>query len=77
MWAIALILAGLGVFFRVQQVLPQLTGLSQYSGIPWIIRICFYIIGIILIGGGIRKLFVHFKTATIGKNHDPSIDGME
>lgn len=65
-WGLALILVGVGVFFKVEQVQPQVVG-----------RICLYIIGVILIGGGIRKLYAHFKAATIGENQDSSIDRMD
>ena len=65
-WGIALILVGVGVFFKVEQVEPQLVG-----------RICLYVIGVILIGGGIRKLYAHFKAATIGENQDSSINRMD
>ena len=65
-WGIALILVGGGVFFKVEQVELQLVG-----------RICLYMIGVILIGGGIRKLFVHLKAATTSEGNDSSINRMD
>ena len=61
-WAIALILAGLGVFYRIEQVMPKL--IEQYprfAAASGFIRFCFYFMGIFLIGGGCKKLYHQFR----------------
>ncbi|RJQ83703.1 MAG: hypothetical protein C4519_06420 [Desulfobacteraceae bacterium] len=62
-WGIALLLAGLGVFVRIPQVMPQIAQLEVFAGATWIIRFCFYLIGIILIGGGLKKIAGYFKAS--------------
>lgn len=60
-WGVALILAGGGIFFRVPQVIPQLVQMGQSDTTVWFIRICFYLMGFILIGGGIKKMIQYFS----------------
>ena len=60
-WGIAYILAGFSVFYNLHRRLPEIVEFSQSSGFIWSIRIAFYLVGIILIGGGIFKVLKHFK----------------
>jgi len=60
-WGIALVLAGLGVFLRVSQVMPKLAQIESFSNVLWFIRFCFYLMGIILIGGGAKKIVGYFR----------------
>ena len=60
-WAGALILAGLAVFFRIPQVMPQLAQMWQSEITLWAFRICFYLMGILLIGGGVKKIVQFFR----------------
>jgi uncharacterized membrane protein len=60
-YGIALLLAGLGVFYRIPQVMPQISAIKQFASAVWFIRFCFYFMGIILIGGGVKKILGHFK----------------
>ena len=50
-WGAALILIGVAVFFRIPQVIPQLVQMGQSDTTVWFVRICFYLIGFMLIGG--------------------------
>ncbi|PIE71680.1 MAG: hypothetical protein CSA22_02320 [Deltaproteobacteria bacterium] len=59
-WGTALLLMGIGVFFRVPKVMAQLGELPQFAGVSGFLRFCMYFIGVILAGGGIRK-FVLFS----------------
>jgi hypothetical protein len=60
-WGAALVLAGLGVFYRIPQVMPQIATIDAFAGALWIIRLCFYLMGIILVGGGAKKIFRHYR----------------
>ena len=60
-WGIALVIAGLGVFYRIPQVMPKILAIEQFSSAGWIIRSCFYLMGIILIGGGTKKIIQFYK----------------
>ncbi|MBW2492928.1 MAG: hypothetical protein JRE65_17450 [Deltaproteobacteria bacterium] len=61
MYGIALTLAGIGVFYRIPQVMPKVEQIQQFSSVIGFIRFCFYLMGVILIGGGIKKIYVNYK----------------
>lgn len=65
-WGIALILAGIGVFFRIPYVMPKIQTIEQFSGVIFFIRVSFYLLGILLIGGGAKKIFDHTKNSEDG-----------
>lgn len=60
-WAILLILAGVGVFIRIPQVLPKIEAIRQFENSIGVIKFCFYFIGVFLVGGGIKKLYHLYK----------------
>ena len=60
-WGGLLVLAGIGVFFRIPQVMPQIMEIEQFSSAIWFIYICFYLLGILLIIGGGRKLLENYR----------------
>lgn len=64
LWGVALTLVAIGVFVRIPQVLPKLAQMGQSATTVGFIKICFYIMGIILLGGGIKKIINYFHTAT-------------
>ena len=72
-WGAALTLAGIGVFFRIPQVMPQLETIEQFTDVMWFVRFCFYLMGAILIGGGLKKLYHHFQSAEKARTNDNDI----
>jgi hypothetical protein len=56
-WGILLILAGIGVFYRIPQVMPRIEKIEQFSSAMFFIRFCFYFLGVLLIGGGVKKVY--------------------
>ncbi len=62
-WGCALILAGIGVFIRIPQVMPKIAQIEGFANATGVIRICFYLMGIILVGGGIQKVYRYFKSS--------------
>lgn len=60
-WGIALVMAGIGVFFRLPQVMPKILEIAQFAGASGFIRFSFYFMAVILIGGGIRKIRHHLS----------------
>jgi Ni,Fe-hydrogenase I cytochrome b subunit len=60
-WGIALVLMGIGVFYRIPQVMPRISGYEQSSIQMMFIRFCFYMVGAMLLGGGARKLYHIFQ----------------
>lgn len=61
-WGVALLLAGVGVFIRVPQVMPRIAQLQVFASATGIVRFCFYLIGVILIGGGLQKIVRYFRS---------------
>ena len=60
-WGVLLVVAGIGVFYRIPQVMPKIEKIEQFSSVIFFIRFCFYLIGILLIGGGSKKIYDNFK----------------
>lgn len=60
-WGIALVLVGIGVFFRIPQVMPRIEQIEQFSSIMFFIRFCFYFLGVLLIGGGVKKIYDNYR----------------
>ena len=60
-WGTALLLAGIGVFFRIPQVMPEIKSIPQFADVIGFIYFCFYLLGALLVGGGIKKLIQTYK----------------
>jgi hypothetical protein len=60
-WGIALFLAGIGMFFRIPQVMPQIKSNPQFADGIGFIYFCLYLLGVLLVGGGIKKLAHTYK----------------
>ena len=60
-WGVALVLAGIGVFYRVPQVMPQIEAAGYFSDALGFVRFCFYFLGTALIVGGAKKLIGIFR----------------
>ena len=60
-WGILLLLAGVGVFFRIPQVMPQIKTIEHFAPYIVFIYFCFFLIGILLIVGGARKVYTYLK----------------
>lgn len=63
-WGTALVLAGIGVFYRIPQVIPAL--LEQYdyfSTVKYFVYFVCYLLAVLLIIGGGRKIYAYFKNS--------------
>jgi len=60
-WGILLLLAGVGVFFRIPQVMPQIKTIETFASIIGFIYFCFYLLGFLLILGGGKKIYANLK----------------
>jgi uncharacterized membrane protein YidH (DUF202 family) len=63
-WGVLLLLMGVLLFFQVPQVMERIAQIEYYASIKWIIRIIVYVIAVILIGGGGKKIFENYKHLT-------------
>jgi hypothetical protein len=60
-WGVLLVLAGVGLCFRIPQVMPQIRQIDYFSGVIPFIYFCLYFVALFLIAGGARKLFAHYR----------------
>jgi len=60
-WGGLLVLAGLGVFYRIPQVMPRIAQMDAFANALPLIRFCFYFLGVLLVYGGGRKLYENYK----------------
>ena len=71
-WALALIVMGIALVFYIPHD-PRFAEMGQSSAKTGYIKLCFYVIAFLLIGGGIRKIILHLRTAAsaqAGKTSD-------
>ena len=66
-WGILLLLFGIGVFFRIPQIIPKIKKIEHFASYIFFIYFCFYLVGILLIVGGGRKVYYHLKRSN-GEN---------
>jgi hypothetical protein len=60
-WGIVLVMAGVGVFFRIPQVMPKIRTIEHFASAIGFVYFCFYLLGFLLILGGARKIFANYK----------------
>jgi len=60
-WGVLLVLMGIALFVQVPQVMERIVQIEYYAPIKWFIRIIIYLIAVMLIGGGARKIYNNYK----------------
>ena len=60
-WGVLLVLAGIGVLFRIPQIMPAIKEIEQFTSFIYFIYFCFYLLAILLIAGGGKKVYNYFK----------------
>jgi hypothetical protein len=69
-WGILLLLAGLGVFFMTPQKMREIEKIEHFSSYIPFIWFCFYFMSVLLIGGGIKKIYHHYRHFENSKEAD-------
>jgi len=54
-------LMGLGVFYRIPQVMSRISSYEESSIQIMFIRFCFYLVGVMLLGGGVGSFIIFLK----------------
>jgi hypothetical protein len=60
-WGGALLLMGVAVVFRIPHIMATLSSVEQYASGHLFLRFCLYLMAVLLVGGGIKKLYVFMK----------------
>ncbi len=60
-YGILLVAVGLGVFYRIPQVMPQVASIEFFSHKLGLVKFCFYVLGILLIVAGGMRIFKNYK----------------
>ncbi len=60
-YGLVLIAVGLGVFYRIPQVMPRVAAIEFFSEKLMIVKFCFYVLGSLLILAGGIRVFKNFK----------------
>ena len=60
-WGVALLLVGLGMFYRIPQVMPKIAKIEQFASIIFFVKFSLYFIGVILVGGGAKKIYSNVR----------------
>jgi hypothetical protein len=60
-WGCALAIIGVAVFFRIPEVMPQIEQIEYFSSVLGFVRFCFYLLGVLLIGGGVKKIVLNYR----------------
>ena len=55
-WGAALLLAGIGVLYRIPAVMQKVVTIEQFAAASWMVRLSFYLLALILIGAGAKKI---------------------
>ncbi len=56
-YGIVLVLVGIGVFFRIPQVMPRIKAIEYFAPVIGFIYFSLYLLGALLVFGGARKIF--------------------
>ena len=60
-YGVVLVLAGFGVLYRIPQVAPEIARIEQFAAAMWFVYFCFYLLAVLLIAGGARKIYTHYR----------------
>jgi cobalamin biosynthesis protein CobD/CbiB len=60
-WGVLLLVAGIGIFFRIPQIMPEIKKIEHFAPYIFFIYFCFYLIAVLLVVGGGRKVYTYLK----------------
>lgn len=62
-WGVALLAMGAALFVRTPQIVAdRITRFEQYAQMEVYIYFCLYLISVLLIGGGAKKIYANYRT---------------
>ena len=76
-WGILLLLVGVGVFFRIPQVMPEIKKIAHFGPYIYFIYFCFYLLGVLLIAGGGKKVYHYIQQSKQSNSNDGESSGLD
>ena len=52
---------GLAFFFRIPEIMTKVETIEYFSSVQFFLRIGFYLMAVILVGGGLKKLYRYWQ----------------
>jgi hypothetical protein len=68
-WGGLLMLAGIAIFYRIPQIMPGIKTIPLYASASGFIRFSLYLIGILLLCGGFKKVRENIMLLSRNKKH--------
>ncbi|MGD9412652.1 MAG: hypothetical protein PVJ54_12370, partial [Desulfobacterales bacterium] len=62
--------AGVGVLFRIPQVMPEIKKIEHFAPYMLFIYFCFYLLAVLLIAGGGKKIYHYIKQSKPDDSND-------
>ncbi|MFH2060452.1 MAG: hypothetical protein ABIJ59_16335 [Pseudomonadota bacterium] len=59
-YGFVLIAVGLGVFYRIPQVMPQIETIEFFSQKMMVVKSCFYLLGVFLVAAGVIRIYKNY-----------------
>jgi hypothetical protein len=56
-WGVLLVSAGVGMFFRIPQVAPEIREIPAFAPAMPFIYFCLYFVAVALVAGGAKKIY--------------------
>jgi hypothetical protein len=56
-WGVLLVSAGVGMFFRIPQVAPEIREIPAFASAMPFIYFCLYFVAVALVAGGAKKIY--------------------
>lgn len=60
-YGIILVAVGVGVFYRIPQVMPQVETIEFFKQKLFLVKSCFYILGVLLVLAGGIRIYKNYK----------------
>lgn len=70
LWGIAMAVMGVSFFLRIPEIMARVSEISYFHGVRTFLRFGLYLMSVLLVGGGIRKLSAIYKNKS--KARSPS-----
>jgi len=61
LYGAALLLMGIAMLFQIPKKIPQIMQIEYFASNPGFVYFCSYMIAVLLIGGGLKKIYHNYQ----------------